>query len=80
MHSQLQDLGHAREERCSDPAWRQRRSDAEKLLRFAIEMCQLQHSLGGTFLHEHPLPCESWKESSVQQLLQQPGVVLTSGD
>ena len=47
----------------------------ERLVK-AIEICKLQMSLGGFFLHEHPKGSTSWEIPVVKELVAQEGVYL----
>ena len=51
-----------------------------KLLHFAMQVCALCHSLGLSFLFEHPRTARSWLEKPVQQLLRHPDIELVHGD
>ena len=60
---------------------RSMRSRAEKkkahwdvLLHFAIQLCQEQMKMGGTFSLEHPVQAESWENSKLQHLMDAAGV------
>ena len=53
---------------------RQRRIEAEVLLRFAAEIYQLQLDLGSHFLHEHPAGADSWQTPWIQRLRRDPRV------
>ena len=44
------------------------------LLQFAMELCELQASLGGIFIFEHPLYADSWKHECVQKVHDLPNV------
>ena len=47
---------------------RQRRIEAEILLRFACEIFEMQMAMGNHFLHEHPAGADSWKTPWVHSL------------
>ena len=49
---------------------RQRRIEAEILLRFACEIYEMQMAMGNHFLHEHPAGADSWKTPWVHSLQQ----------
>ena len=46
-------------------------------LHFVISLYDAQLRGGRHFLHEHPASADSWEESSMQELLAQPGPVLS---
>ncbi|CAE7803733.1 unnamed protein product [Symbiodinium sp. KB8] len=50
------------------------------LLNFAMQVCQVCHDQGSTFVFEHPRGASSWKMPSVQRLLRQAGVILALAD
>lgn len=52
------------------PERRRRRVEAEVLLRFGVQVCQLQRELGGDFSFEHPKTADSWMEECVQDLME----------
>ena len=47
------------------------------MLRFGIELCRIQHEAGRVFVFEHPATATSWENSSVKDLMQLPGVMLS---
>lgn len=50
------------------------------MLRFAVELCKLQHEAGRTFVFEHPNSAASWEDESLKSLLSARGVMLTTMD
>ena len=54
------------------------RVEGEVLFNFAVEMCQLQQSLGGLFILEHPASSAAWKLPCVRELVQKGNVVRSS--
>ena len=50
------------------------------MLRFGIELCRIQHEAGRVFVFEHPATATSWENSSVKDLMQLPGVMLSVMD
>ena len=44
------------------------------LLQFAMELCELQMSLKGIFIFEHPRYADSWNQECVQKIQSLPGV------
>ena len=51
---------------------RQRRIQAEILLRFARDICEMQMAMGNHFLHEHPAGADSWKTPCGPQFAARP--------
>ena len=40
----------------------ERWKEAVKLVEFAVQVCELQHELGGGFVFEHPQSASSWRK------------------
>eukprot|EP00959_Pyramimonas_sp_CCMP1952_P299777 6270218-Pyramimonas_sp.AAC.1 len=58
-----------------DPAVRARAVvEGMMLLRFAVELAELQVSCGGVFVLEHPEGASSWKSAPMKRLWSLPGV------
>ena len=53
---------------------------ADKLLQFAVEVCELCLELGLKFVLEHPLTAASWKTAPMQRLRARVGVLHARGD
>ena len=49
-------------------------------LNSAIEICEIQNELGGSFVFEHPWGASSWIQDKVTKLLSKPGMWLARGD
>ena len=64
----------------SDPKFRIRRLRAKKLLDFGVRACKEQMAQGGTFVFEHPLSAESWREVALYNLARADGVYAAKGD
>ena len=61
--------------RCPD-----RWEEALVMLRFAVELCRIQHAAGRVFVFEHPATATSWEDESLRGLLELPGVLLSVMD
>ena len=61
-------------DRCDPELRKRKRTEADVLLHFAIQLCQEQMKMGGTFSLEHPVQDESWENSELQHLMDAAGV------
>ena len=82
MYSQLQNL--MKNKRETDAKMMQRylenRAEAQEMLEFAIEVCQLCLSLGLKFVFEHPFAASSWRQSAMERLLADDRVLFSRAD
>ena len=44
-------------------------NEALVMLRFAVDLCKLQHAAGRSFVFEHPSTASSWEDESLRELL-----------
>ena len=71
MYSQLQNLSKNKRETNARlmKKYLEDRKEAQDMLQFAIEVCQLCLSLGLKFVFEHPYAATSWRQQKMQDLL-----------
>ena len=82
MYSQLQNLSKNKRE--TDAMMMQRyienRKEAQEMLEFAIEICQLCLALGLKFVFEHPFAASSWRQLAMQKLMSDDRVMFSRAD
>eukprot|EP00435_Cladocopium_sp_Y103_P029748 s1932_g7.t1 len=54
--------------------------EGDKLLMFAIEICELCIELDIVFVFEHPFSASSWKHRAMERLLRMPNIFITKAD
>ena len=71
MYSQLQNLSKNKSETNARlmKKYLEDRKEAQDMLQFAVEVCQLCLSLGLKFVFEHPYAATSWRQQQMQDLL-----------
>ena len=57
-----------------------RMAEAKVLLNFAVEICEVVHGYGGTFVLEHPWTSRAWRSTKILHLFNQKGVRLAYND
>ena len=82
MYTQLQNLSKEKRARLPDLMKRYLKNKAEgdRLLIFAIRLCEFCDELGIKFIFEHPHAASSWKHCAMERLLDRPNVIYTKAD
>ncbi len=82
MYSQLQNLSKNKRETNMKlmNQYLQDRKEAQEMLEFAIEICQICLSLGIKFVLEHPYAASSWRQPKMQELLARDPVRFSRAD
>ena len=82
MYTQLQNLSKEKRARLPDLMKRYLKNKAEgdRLLTFAIRLCEFCDDLGIKFIFEHPHAASSWKHRAMERLLARPNVIYTKAD
>ena len=55
----------------------ERWKEALEMLKFAVEVCLIQHRAGRLFVFEHPSTATSWEDPSLKELVQTSGVLIS---
>ena len=82
MYSMLQNLMKNKREKFPEMMnqYLKRKRDSDKLLVFAVEICELCLSLGIHFVLEHPYSASSWKHRAMEKLLKRSDTFLAKTD
>ncbi|CAK8994697.1 unnamed protein product, partial [Durusdinium trenchii] len=56
------------------------KAEGDRLLTFAIRLCEFCDDLGIKFIFEHPHAASSWKHRAMERLLARPNVIYTKAD
>ena len=68
MYSELMRVWNLKKMKASTR--RQRQKDAQIMLDFSMNVCELQGRAGRFWVHEHPVRASSWKQKTVPELTQ----------
>ena len=82
MYRQLQNLSKGKRARIPElmRKYLKDKAEGDRLLEFAIRLCELCNELQLKFVFEHPYAASSWKHHAMERLLCQPNVLHTKAD
>jgi len=82
LYSQLQNLSKNKRETKPELMHQfiEEQAKAKRLLRFAIELCELCRSLNLKFVFEHPYAATSWQDAAMIRLLKRADVHFARAD